>query len=94
MRFPIAALFFIILLFVAFCGYAVSSFMLGTMQDELITASDTLTANSKTMFLNEMNLIQLGFGVAMVMFFILIIVVFVVDALRQEPETYYPPPGY
>ena len=94
MRFPVAAIFCVILLFIAFVGYAVTSFLLSTTEDTLTPAADQLSDYSKNKFLNLLETINLGFGVAMVFFFILIIVVFVVDSLRQEPETFQPPGGY
>jgi len=87
MRFPIAALFFVVLLFIAFVGYCVSSFMLYTI-DESLTSVSGFLGSSESSFLANLDVINLGFGVAMVIFFLVIVVVFIVDSLRYEPEQY------
>lgn len=88
MRFPIAAIFLVISMFALFIVYAVLSFLLDTISDTLTPLADMLTSSSRVSFLGEIGNMELTFGVAMVTLFILLIVVFVVDSLRQQSEYY------
>ena len=89
MRFPIASLFFVVLTFVFFGGYCVTSFMLTTVQDNMSDiADDTLSGEGHTMFNSEMDRMQDGFGIASVMSLLLIVISYVVDVLRQDDREY------
>jgi len=83
MRFPLAALFFLIASFIFFCFWAVMSYYLDTIQDALLpTAPADAIAN--------LNLLPTAFGFICAIFFIAgILLIFVMDALADEPETYY-----
>lgn len=95
MRFPLAAMIFVALLFVAGVGYAVTSFVLSEIETELTKPSSlTLLGSNSDEFQENLEGINLVFGVAFVIFFIFLVVAFVVDALRYEDEVYYPPGGY
>ena len=89
MRFPLASLFFIILTFVFFGGYCVTSFMLTTVDDSMSdVASSTLSGDGLTMFNSELDRIQDGFGIASVMSILLIVISYVVDVLRKDDTEY------
>jgi len=92
-RAVVAALFFIILLFICVAGFAVTSFMLETVHDTMNeTAAPMLDAYGQSMFRSELTRIRTAFGWFSLLFVIIICVLFVFDALRQEPEEYWGPP--
>jgi len=83
MRFPLAALFFLIASFIFFCLWAIMSYYLDTIQDALLP---TAPADA----ISILNLLPNAFGVICAVFFIAgILIFFVMDALADEPETYY-----
>lgn len=88
MRFALSSLVLIAVTFVLFVVYAAMSFVLWAITDELTPFADDLSAYSKDMFLSELSAINLAFGVAFVFLFAITIIVFVVDNLRQEPESF------
>ena len=92
MRFPLAALFFAALLFVCAIGWVITSYLLYTL-DETLTAVGALSLMSSSgqdAFTNEVAIMHDIFGVNMIIFFIILVVIFVVDSLRTEPERYIP----
>lgn len=86
MRFPVAAIFLVILEFIAFIIYAVLSYLLELIEDVFTPLANLLTPTSKVAFLGELNNLTITYGIVSVIIFILIIIAFVVDALRDEPE--------
>jgi len=89
MRFPLATMFFVVLTFVFFAGYCVTSFMLTTVGDEMEgIANDTLTGEGLTSFNSITDRIQDGFGIASVMSILLIVISYVVDVLRKDDTEY------
>jgi Na+/proline symporter len=86
MRFAVTAVLFIIAMFSFFIGYAVSSFVLDSFYDALEPHANQLsTSNAK----DDMILIKTGFGVICSFISVLIIVVFILDTLSDEPEMYW-----
>lgn len=95
MRFPLAALVFIALLFVAGIGYAVTSFVLSEIEAELTKASSlALLGGNTAAFQANIAALNLAFGVGFVIFFFFLVAAFVVDALRYERKEFYPPGGH
>lgn len=94
MRFPLAAGLFAVLLFAGVVGYIATSTIIENMEDQLTTA-DMLNrlGTRSTTYQNEWDIARLGHGVAWAVYFTVITVLFVVDALRREHEEYYPPGG-
>ena len=83
MRFPLAAMFFIIASFIFFVIWAVCSYMLGWAADALMPFAPA-QADTTIMLLRD------SFGVIAALFFIIgIILVFILDATADEPESYY-----
>lgn len=83
MRFPLASLFFIVASFIFFCFWAVMSLYLDTIKNALtpLASADALVS---------INLIPTAFGIICVVFFLAgILLIFVMDALADEPEMYY-----
>jgi len=88
MRFAISSIILVAVTFILFVIYAVMSFILWALEDELTPLANNLDATSRAMFLNEISQIQLAFGVCFVLLFAITIVVFIVDNLRTEPDSY------
>jgi hypothetical protein len=86
MRWAIAAVLFIIAIFGFFVGYAVSSLVLNEFKDALDPHAAKLSGTEAT---DTMILIQSAFGIICSISFVLIVVVFVLDSLSEEPEYYY-----
>ena len=83
MRFPIAALLFVISAFIFFVIYAVGSRLISFVVNAL---SPTAPAEA----LATMTVIQTAFGILAAIFFIVgIVLIFVLDSLADEPEKYW-----
>ena len=88
MRFPLAALFFVVASFIFFAIFAVMTLTINEVKDVLDPLASELT--EKSTFLSELNNIQLAFGVIGILFFIMgILLIFILDALADEPEYFY-----
>jgi len=89
MRFPLAALFFLISSFIFFIGWAVSNFLLTSIVDAMTPYATDLGEASYT---NLLTLLPTAFGIMCALFFIVgIILIFVLDSLADEPEMYWRP---
>jgi len=89
MRFPLAALFFIVIGFIFFVIYAVSSYLINTVKDTMTPLADSLGSAS---YNNLLAVIPYAFGIICVLFFVVgIILFFVLDATAEEPEMYWRP---
>ena len=86
MRWAIVAVLFIVAAFGFFIGYAVSSYLISNVKDALDPYADEL---SDTTYKNELTLISSAFGIICAIGFTLMIAVFVMDSLSDEPETYW-----
>ncbi len=83
MRFPIAALFFVILSFIFFVIYATGSKLLTAVSDALLPTAPTGAGSIITTLQN-------AFGIIAAIFFIVgIVLIFVLDSLAEEPEQYW-----
>lgn len=86
MRFPTAALFFVIACFIFFVLWAVSSFMIGATVDVMQPLADNLGSSE---YNNMLNMLPWAFGIICAIFFVsAILVVFVLESLSDEPEYY------
>ena len=83
MRFPVAAILFLIGSFIFFVIYATCSLILNETAGALLaTANANATAT--------INMIQTGFGViAAVFFFVGLLLIFILDSTADEPEEYW-----
>lgn len=89
MRFPLAAIFFVAVLFFSAVGYITTSVLIDSIDKELTTPGRlALLGSNAGKFQDELDVMKLIFGVSMVIFFLFTVVAFVVDALRSEPEQY------
>ena len=89
MRFPLAALFFIIIGFIFFIIYAVSSYLINTVKDTMTPLVNELGSAS---YNNLLTVIPYAFGIICVLFFVVgIVLFFVLDATAEEPEMYWRP---
>ncbi len=88
MRFALSSLILVAVTFILFVIYAVMSFILWAVEDELTPLASNLDVTSQAMFLNEIAQIKLAFGVCFVILFVITIIVFIVDNLRTEPDSY------
>jgi len=83
MRFPIAALLFIVASFIFFVVWAVSSFLLDSVADALIPFATSEATNIIT-------LVQNAFGILAGLFFVTgILLFFFLDSTADEPELYW-----
>ncbi|GAG92265.1 unnamed protein product [marine sediment metagenome] len=87
MRFPIAALFFVIACFIFFVLWAVTSLLINEVRNAMAPLASQLGSDS---YNNMLSTLPWAFGVICAIFFVMaIIVVFILDALGDEPEYYY-----
>ena len=90
MRFPLAALFFIISGFIFFVCWAVSSLLLTTVDDAITPYASNLSSASATSTIATISLLSSAFGILCVLFFIIgIVLIFVLDSWSDEPEMYW-----
>jgi hypothetical protein len=89
MRFTLAALFFLIMSFIFFVSWAVSSYVLTEVDDALTPLA---TGFSSSNFNDLVTLLPTAFGIICALFFITgILLIFVMDSLADEPEMYWRP---
>ena len=87
MRFPLAALFFLITSFIFFVSWAISSYIITAVDDALTPLS---TGFSTSNFSNLVTLLPTAFGIICAIFFITgILLIFIMDSLADEPESYW-----
>ena len=86
MRFAVTAILLIVAVFGFFLGYGVSSFLLGTFYNALEPHASLLSSTNAK---DDMLLISSGFGIICAIAIVMIIVVFVLDSLSDEPENYW-----
>ena len=87
MRFPLAALFFLISSFIFFCFWAFTSLLLSSVGDALTPLSTDFMSSSQGEFIT---LLPTAFGIMCVLFFLVgILLIFVLDSLADEPEMYW-----
>ena len=90
MRFPVAGLFFLITSFLIFIGVVYGSMLLGTVSDAFENDRDDLDAT----FGEELDSIEIAFILIGIFCLVMGIVLFVYDAMADEPEEYFRGPGY
>ena len=87
MRFPLAALFFLITSFIFFVSWVVSSYLLSSVGDAITPLSASFMASTQGEFIT---LLPTAFGVICALFFLIgILLIFVLDSLADEPEMYW-----
>ena len=87
MRFPLAALFFLVTSFIFFVSWAVSSYLLSAMGDALTPLSTEFMADDLSQYIT---MLPTAFGVMCALFFIVgILLIFILDSLADEPEMYW-----
>lgn len=85
-RFAIGAVLFIVAMFMFFVGYAVSSYLLDKVGDAMLPFTATLSTTNAT---DNITLLSTAFGVICAIIVVLIIIIFYMDTLADEPELYY-----
>jgi len=89
MRFSLAALFFLIASFIFFVSWAVSSYVITEVDNALTPLSTDFSTSN---FADLVTLLPTAFGIMCALFFITgILMIFVLDSLADEPETYWRP---
>lgn len=87
MRFPLAAMFFIIVGFIFLACWGVSSYLLSVVVDAMSPLAVKLNSSSYNNLLVEL---PWAFGIICVLFFVVgIVLFFVLDATADEPEMYW-----
>lgn len=90
LRFPIAALFFLIVSFIFFVIWLIMTYMLSVFNDNLSPLGSSLSVAHNASFQNILVQVNMAFGVICVLFFVMgIILVFVLESWSDEPEYYY-----
>lgn len=86
MRFPAAALFFVIVCFIFFVLWAVGSLLLGEVTGAMQPLADGLSTDN---YSNMLNLLPWAFGIICAIFFVsAILIIFVLESLSDESEYY------
>lgn len=87
MRFPTAALYFVITCFIFFVLWAVSSLLIDEVRNAMQPLASQLSTDN---YSNMLSMLPWAFGIICAVFFVsAIFVVFVLDSLSDEPEYYY-----
>lgn len=86
MRFAVTAILLIVAVFGFFLGYGVSSYLLSTFYDALEPHASLLSSTNAK---DDMILISSAFGIICAIALVMIIIVFVLDSLSDEPEMYW-----
>ena len=90
MRFPLAALFFLVASFIFFLCWAISAFFLNTVSEGMETAVPLLSPSSQVSYNSIITLLPFAFGIICAIFFVTgILLIFIMDALADEPEMYW-----
>lgn len=86
MRFPLAAVLFIVGSFIFFTFAGVSYYLMSTID----TAIDSLSPGYDATFQAIVDLLPTAFGVIAILFFVVgLLLIFVLESLSDEPEMYY-----
>ena len=87
MRFPLAALFFLITSFIFFVSWAVTSYLLSSVSDAMSPLAATLSSSGAT---DIISMLPTALGIICALFFITgILLIFVLDSWSDEPEMYF-----
>jgi len=87
MRFPLAALGFVVAGFIFLAFFAFGSLLITEVDDALESSVDNLDAASKAEVNGYITLVTNAFGVIAAIFFVTgIILIFVLESLSEEPE--------
>ena len=87
MRFPLAALFFLITSFIFFVSWAVTSYLLSSVSDAMSPLAATLSSSGATEIIS---MLPTALGIICAIFFITgILLIFVLDSWSDEPEMYW-----
>lgn len=88
MRFPIAALFFLVGSFIFFVIVCVVTYTMGQVKDAMTPLADDLS--HKAAYLYQLDMIQDAFMLMCILFFIVgLLLIFVLESTSEEPEEYY-----
>lgn len=89
MRFPLAALLFLVASFIFFIIWAVCAYMLSAVSDAMNPLSSMLSAEGATSFTGMLDLLSVAFGIISVIFFVAgILLFFFLESVSDEPEYY------
>ena len=87
MRFPLAALFFLITSFIFFVSWAVTSYLLSSVSDAMSPLAATLSGSGAT---DIISMLPTALGIICALFFITgILLIFILDSWSDEPEMYW-----
>jgi len=86
MRFPTAALFFLVAAFIFFAFFAISSLLLTSVDEALDNVDSGMSSDYHTI----KDLLPTAFGIIGAIFFVVgIVLIFIMDSLADEPEYYW-----
>lgn len=90
MRYPVAALLFLVFSFIFFLCWVVMTFVVGTFHDTIEPLGTTIDGWYQAGFYDIMVTLPWAFGFLCALFFIMgIVVLFVLESWSDEPEFYY-----
>ena len=90
MKFPLAAIFFLVASFIFFIIWVVMTFMLSTVYGALSPLGSGFSVADNTSYMNDISTVQFAFGFLCLLFLIVgIILIFVLESWSDEPEYYY-----
>jgi len=95
-RAVIAAIIYVIFLIGGVVGYMATSVVMENFEEQMTTPSmdERLLGSHVQDYEDQWDLSRLGHGVAWALYFVILTIVFFMDALSREHEEYYPPGGY
>ena len=88
MRFAVTAILLVVAVFSFFLGYGVCSYLLSQVSSNLSLYTGPLGSDAAS-FTAEVSLISGGFGIICAFIITLIVGIFVLDTLSDEPEMYW-----
>jgi hypothetical protein len=90
MKFPIAAIMFLVASFIFFILYVVMTFLLSTVYGVLSPLGSSFSVADNASYMSDISTVQFAFGFICVLFLIVgIILIFVLESWSDEPEYYY-----
>jgi len=90
MRFPMAAIMFLVISFIFFVSWLVSSYLVSTVTSSMAPYSSMLAPEGQTSYNGLLAMLPVAFGVICAIFFVMgILLIFVLESWSDEPEYYY-----
>ena len=91
MKFPLAAVFFLVFSFIFFISWVISTYLVNSVKDALAgPAAETMNSVALYHYNDLLTILPVALGFLCVLFFIFgIILLFVLESWSDEPEYFY-----